>query len=373
MTVRRLGLIGSTAIGLASMLGAGLFVVFPEAARAAGSWVVVSLGVAGAVALCNAWSSARLAARMPRSGGAYVYGRERLGIAWGWLAGTAFIVGKIGSCATMALAIGLYAWPDHHRLGALFALVAVTLVNLAGIERSATVAVVIAGIVIVTVSVVLSSAEPHRAAGVLPDGDALGVLHAAALLFFAFAGYARLATLGGEVKRPTVTIPRAIALSVAIVAIIYTISLLVLVDALGADLPSASAPFIDILAPGSALRPVVSAVTAISIGGALLSLTLGVSRTASAMADDGALPRVVGTSNRHGTPWLAEIGAAVAAAVLVTRLDVGDAVVLSSVCVLLYYAIANAAAWTLGGRLGRFVAALGLGGCLILGSTLVIN
>lgn len=371
MSVRRIGLLGSTAIGLASMLGAGLFVVFPEAASAAGSWVFISLAIAGFVALCNAWSSARLAAQMPRSGGVYVYGRERLGTAWGWVAGSAFIIGKTGSCATMALAIGLYVWPEHYRVAAFVALVVVSLVNLAGIERSVMAAVVIAGVVIATVIAVLLSTASSQSVKPLPPGNISGTLQAAALLFFAFAGYARLATLGGEIKRPSVTIPRAVALSVAIIGTLYTASLLVLVNKLGADLLATTAPFLDVLAPHSPMRPVVSVVTAVSIGGALLSLTLGVTRTASTMAEDGGLPRRIGAVNRQGTPWLAQIGVAVAAMALVARLNVGDAVVLSSACVLLYYAIANAAAWTLGGRLGRGIAVVGLSGCLILGLSLV--
>ncbi|HWV26277.1 MAG TPA: APC family permease [Aeromicrobium sp.] len=372
MTTRRLGLIGSTAIGLASMLGAGLFVVFPEAARAAGSAVMAALAIAGAVALCNAWSSARLAARMPRSGGAYVYGRERLGVPWGVLAGGAFIVGKTASCATMALAIGWYAWPDHHRWAAVVALVVVAAVNVTGIERSAAVAVAIAAVVIGTVAVALLSSQSRDVAE-LPAGDVGGTLRAAALLFFAFAGYARLATLGGEVKRPAVTIPRAITLAVVIVGAVYAVSLWVMTTRLGADLATTAAPFVGLLDPASPLRGVVRVVTAVSVGGALLALTVGISRTASVMAEDGVLPRAVRATNRHGAPWSAELVVAVAAALLVTRLDVGDAVAVSSVCVLLYYSVANAAAWTLGGAVGRTIAVLGLAGCVTLASALLIT
>ena len=95
------------------MIGAGIFVALAPAAAAAGSVLLVGLAVAAVVAYCNATSSARLAARYPQSGGTYVYGRERLGEFWGYLAGWSFVVGKTASCAAMALTVGYYAWPAH--------------------------------------------------------------------------------------------------------------------------------------------------------------------------------------------------------------------------------------------------------------------
>jgi amino acid transporter len=110
---RRLGVHDAVVIGLGSMIGAGIFVALTPAAVAAGSWLLVGLGIAGTVAYCNATSSARLAARYPQSGGTYVYGRERLGEFWGYLAGWSFVVGKTASCAAMALTVGFYVWPQY--------------------------------------------------------------------------------------------------------------------------------------------------------------------------------------------------------------------------------------------------------------------
>lgn len=100
---RRLGTSGAVVIGLGSMMGAGVFAAFAPAARAAGAGLLAGLAIAAVVAYCNATSSARLAARYPESGGTYVYGRERLGPFWGYLAGWGFVVGKTASCAAMAL------------------------------------------------------------------------------------------------------------------------------------------------------------------------------------------------------------------------------------------------------------------------------
>ena len=158
-------------IGLGSMIGAGIFVALAPAAAAAGSGLLLGLAIAAVVAYCNATSSARLAARYPQSGGAYVYGRERLGEFWGYTAGWSFIVGKTASCAAMALTVGYYVWPGHAHAVAVAAVVALTALNYTGIEKSAlltrvTVAVVLA--VLAAVVVVISRLRRCRrfAAGV---------------------------------------------------------------------------------------------------------------------------------------------------------------------------------------------------------------
>ena len=121
---RRLGVFDAVVIGLGSMIGAGVFAALAPAARAAGSGLLPGLAVAAVVAYCNATSSARLAARYPASGGTYVYGRERLGAFWGYLAGWGFVVGKTASCAAMALTVGSYVWPAQAHAVAVGAVVA---------------------------------------------------------------------------------------------------------------------------------------------------------------------------------------------------------------------------------------------------------
>src|SRR5437868_694925 len=119
------------------MLGAGVFVVFaPASAAAGGVGLLVALAIAGLVAFCNADSSARLAALYPESGGTYVYGRERLGEFAGYLAGWGFVVGKVASCAAMALTIGLYIAPSAARPIGVAAVVALTAVNLLGVTKT---------------------------------------------------------------------------------------------------------------------------------------------------------------------------------------------------------------------------------------------
>src|SRR5262249_15403700 len=145
-------------IGLSSMIGAGVFSAFGPAARAAGSWLLLGLAIAGGVAYCNAVASAQLAAQYPTSGGAYVYGRERLREGWGVAAGVGFLVGETASCAAMALTFASYAvggslWAD--RVVAAAAVIVLTAANYRGISRTAEAARVLVGISILALVVVV--------------------------------------------------------------------------------------------------------------------------------------------------------------------------------------------------------------------------
>lgn len=223
---RRLGLLDAVVIGLGSMIGAGIFAALAPAAYAAGSGLLLGLAVAAVVAYCNAISSARLAARYPASGGTYVYGRMRLGDFWGYLAGWGFVVGKTASCAAMALTVGFYVWPAQAHAVAVAVVVALTAVNYAGIQKSAWLTRSIVAVVLVVLTAVVVAAYGSGAADparldIGVDAHVWGMLQAAGLLFFAFAGYARIATLGEEVRDPARTIPRAIPLALGITLAVY--------------------------------------------------------------------------------------------------------------------------------------------------------
>src|ERR1700754_1056317 len=188
---RRLGTTDAVTIGLGSMIGAGIFVALAPAAAAAGSGLLIGLAVAAVVAYCNATSSARLAAVYPQSGGTYVYGRERLGDFWGYLAGWSFVVGKTASCAAMALTVGFYVWPAYAHAVAVAAVVALTAVNYGGIQKSAwltraIVAVVLAVLAAVLVATFVSGRAVVSQLTLGSDATFFGVLQAAGLLFFAF-------------------------------------------------------------------------------------------------------------------------------------------------------------------------------------------
>ncbi|MFH8934314.1 APC family permease [Streptomyces griseosporeus] len=379
---RTLGVGDAVVIGLGSMVGAGIFAALGPAARAAGSGLLIGLAVAAVVAYCNAMSSARLAARYPASGGTYVYGRERLGEFWGYAAGWSFVVGKTASCAAMALTVGTYVWPAQAHAVAVAAVVALTAVNYGGIQKSAwltraIVAVVLAVLACVVVVCLTSGESDVGRLDVGASGGAGGVLQAAGLLFFAFAGYARIATLGEEVRDPARTIPRAIPLALGIALAVYVCVAVAVLSVLGSQaLGEAGAPLAEAVraagAPG--LVPVVRAGAAVAALGSLLALILGVSRTTLAMARDRHLPGLLAVVHpRFKVPHRAELAVGAVVAVLAATVDVRGAIGFSSFGVLAYYAVANASAWTLDpAPAKRVVPALGLIGCAVLAFSLPV-
>ncbi|MEU4250043.1 amino acid permease [Amycolatopsis sp. NPDC026612] len=373
--VRRLGLADAVFLGLGSMIGAGVFAAFGPAARAAGAGLLLALVVAAVVAYCNAASSARLAAIHPESGGTYIYGRERLGEFWGYLAGWGFITGKTASCAAMTLTVVAYAAPglgQPWRSGFAVAVVAaLTTVNYFGVHRSALATrVIVSGTLLVLTAAAVAMAAGPSAGGPLvawPGGG--GVLEAAGLLFFAFAGYARLATLGEEVRDPARTIPRAIPLALGITLVVYAALAVLLLVRLGPAALAASPDPIAAAVPGW-LAPAVRVGATLAATGSLLALILGVSRTTLAMSRDGHLPRFLAAVHpRYQVPHRAELAVGLVVAVLAASLDLRAAIGFSSFAVLAYYAIANAAALTLPGKT-RAVAVLGLAGCVVLAFSL---
>jgi APA family basic amino acid/polyamine antiporter len=374
---RNLGTGDAVVIGLGSMIGAGVFAAFAPAARAAGSGLLIGLAVAAGVAYCNAVASAQLAAQYPTSGGTYVYGRERLGEWWGFLAGWGFVVGKTASCAAMALTFAHYAVPGStwaQRLAGVLAVVLLTAANYHGITRTAglsriLVAVSVVALLIVVVAI-LSSGEAHGArlggSSSLWTGGVYGLLQSAALLFFAFAGYARIATLGEEVRDPEHTIPRAIPIALGIVVALYAavgVSALLVAgpDALAASrTPVATAAT---LAGEAWAVPLVRVGAAVASLGALLALIAGIGRTSLAMARNGDLPGWLASVHpRFRVPAHAELAIAFAVCVLVLATDLRGAIGFSSFGVLTYYAIANAAAYTQPPERRRWPRALNVAG-----------
>ena len=386
---RRLGTGDAVVVGLGSMIGAGVFSAFAPAAAAAGSGLLIGLALAAGVAYCNAVASAQLAAQYPTSGGTYVYGRERLGEWWGFLAGWGFVIGKTASCAAMALTVAVYAVPDREwlqRLVAVGAVLALTAVNLRGITRTARLArVLVAGsmaALAVVVAAILASGAGD-AANLSPGdlrGSAYGILQSAGLLFFAFAGYARIATLGEEVRDPRRTIPRAIPLALGITVAIYAIVGAAALLAVGPDALAASATPLATAVEGVGAawaEPIVRLGAVVASLGALLALIAGVGRTTLAMARNGDLPGTLASIHpRSHVPDHAELAVAAAVTVLVLTTDLRGAIGFSSFGVLTYYAIANASAWTQDRewrRWPRTLNALGLAGCLVLVATLPVS
>jgi basic amino acid/polyamine antiporter, APA family len=299
-------LFGAIMMGLGSIIGTGVFVSIAIAAEVAGADVILAIAIAAAVATCNALSSAQLAANHPVSGGTYEYGYRYLRPWLGFSAGWMFLCAKTASAAAAALGFSGYllnalgqdaAWLPYLAAGAVTGMVVVVL---AGIRTSSRVNIVIVAITLLALlAFVLAGApevDPHRFRFTL---DLRTLPRATALMFVAYTGYGRIATLGEEVVEPQRTIPRAI---IATLAISMTIYLLVAVTYVGSvdtvevgqkiRMGQQAAP-LEVAARGFSLNVhwliAVGAMTAML--GVLLNLLLGLSRVVLAMGRRGDMPR----------------------------------------------------------------------------------
>ncbi|HEY0814388.1 MAG TPA: APC family permease [Pseudonocardia sp.] len=379
---RRLGTADAVVLGLASMLGTGVFAVWAPAAAAAGRWMVLGVVLAAVVAACNASSTADLAVAHPQSGGGYVYGTARLSAGAGRLAGVAFLVGKSASAAAAAGVFGSYVLPSAPLAAALLAVVVATALNLAGVIWTARGAYALVGgtiavlLVVVVVGLSVSGGPVDSAvpavAPIVVDSGPFGVLTAAGLVFFAFAGYARIATLGEEVRDPRRTIRLAIAVALGITVVLYLLVAFALLHGLGAvRLAQQMSPLAALVdtrgAPG--LGVLVRVGAAVAAGSALLSVLVGISRTTLAMARGNDLPHALTRISGRGTPWLADLAGGVVAAGIAVLAGPAAAIALSACSVLVYYGVINVAALRL--RSGerswpRWTAVLGLVLCVLL-------
>jgi basic amino acid/polyamine antiporter, APA family len=384
---RRLGTFDAVIIGLGSMLGAGVFAAFSPAAGVAGAGLLIGLAIAAAVAYCNATASAQLAAEYPTSGGTYIYGRERLGPWWGFVAGWGFVIGKTASCAAMALTFAAYVAPGPwERPVAIAAVIVLATVNYYGITRTAALTKIIVVIVLATLALVVTASlsSSNGTASVhswdLLAGGWYGILQSAGLLFFAFAGYARIATMGEEVRDPERVIPRAILTALTIAVSIYLVVGASIMIALGpagvAATPAPLAAAVKVAGWEWAGLPVRLGAAAAALG-ALLALIAGVGRTTLAMARHEDLPRwLAAVHERHQVPHHAEVTVAGLVCVLILVTDLRGAIGFSSFGVLLYYLIANAAAYTQSSdrrRFPRILQIIGLTGCGTLALTLPLR
>jgi basic amino acid/polyamine antiporter, APA family len=380
MLRRDLRLIDAVAIGLGAIIGAGIFVVTGVAARVAGPAFIAGLLIAGVAAACNALSSAQLAAAYPESGGTYEYGYRvlspRLGFAAGWL----FLVSKLAAGGTVALGFGAAVgalWPDMSgRAAAVAATVGLTAANYFGIKKAGRLNTAVVGVsVSVLVLFVVTGAPAFKASNLSPFAPAgiRGVLEAAALLFFAYTGYARVATLGEEVHDPRKTIPRAIVIALAISFVLYVAVSLVAVGSIGAEAMGRSASPLQAAAgvfPTKGMARIVGVGAMTAMLGVLLSQVFGISRMIFAMARRRDLPRPLEHIHpKHGVPERAVL---LAGAIIVVVALVGTlkwVVAAATFTILVYYSITNLAALRMpieNKLYPSWIAVLGLAFCLLL-------
>lgn len=358
------------------MVGAGVFFVWSPAISLAGSWVFLALGIAGVIALLNALSVAQLSLSYPVAGGVYSFASRYVSARAGFLAGWLFLAGKTSSAAAIALIASAYFSPAHATWIAASAVIALVGVNIAGIRWTAALSAVVAVVVVgVLIAVSTSALSQEAASGPGFSGSPEGVLPAAGLLFFAFAGYARMATLGEEVKNPSRVLPRVIIFTLLGVLALYAFVGTAVFSHLGLAAAESVRPIVD-ATPASWSWIVMVAVALASLG-SLATVLAGLSRVSLAMAREGNMPGPLATVwSRTQSPALAEIVVGVSAIVLVFTLEPVWLVGASSGSVLLYYALAHWSAWSQPVHertLWRVIPVLGLAGCVLLVATLPIE
>lgn len=387
---REVGLFGALFIGLGSILGTGVFVSIAVAAGPAGDWLPWAIVAAGMVALANGLSSAQLAAAHPISGGTYEYGYRLLNPPAGFLAGWMFLCAKTASAATAALGCAGYLsllldLPDWALMPLGIAIgAALTALTLGGLRRTNAVNVAVVSMTLLALGwfVVSALSAPGAAAGTSAQppgaGDSAGlpgVLEACALLFVAFTGYGRIATMGEEVKNPGRTIPIAVSLTLAAALLLYVAVAVAGTSAAGPGGMAShvgqgkAAPLSSILA----LAGDNAGATVLSIGavtamlGVLLNLILGLSRVWLAMGRRGDMPAGLAAVSSGGAPKAAIVLTGVSVCALVVLRDVRTTWSFSAFTVLVYYALTNLAALRLprgSRRFPRWVAVAGLASCL---------
>ena len=350
MPKQQLGLGGAIAIGLASMLGAGVFVVFASAYQISSGLIFWSIGLAAVVASLNSAAIFQLARQIERPGGVYTYSRKYLNNNFSFLSGFAFVFGKVASIAAIALVFQKYVLPGQPFWPSALAIVTLTVINILGINRTALVAALISAVTIlyfVSVSLLGFAAPQGLLSSALeqsPTNPLEAVLVGAGVVFFAFAGYARVATLGNEVRDAKRNIPIAIVVSMVSVALLYFALAWILLNNIGPELVKTQTPvalLFEELTGNAWLTPLVAAIASL---GSMLALLAGVSRTAATMAEDDELPKVFELRNRFGSPWVAEVIIAAGAIGLSAIGEIVWVIGFSSFSVLFYYAVGQLSA-----------------------------
>jgi APA family basic amino acid/polyamine antiporter len=352
--IRTLGIPSAVLIGLASMIGTGVFAAWSPAYSLAGSALLFSLIIAASIATLNAISNARMAGIFPQSGGGYVYGKNCLGSPAALIAGFSFVIGKTASASAAALVIGVYLAPDHSRIVAVFAVLIVLVLNLRGLKLSVVamaVSVSIVVAVIVTLIVLSQLNESPREVTVLtPEPTTVSIFAAAGILFVAFAGYARISVIASEVKRPAFVIPWAIGISLTLVLVLYFFVAVVLLQfpqTLGSPSP------LDELATIFEYPEwLIQVAVVLAAGSALFALNIGIGRMIFATAADGPLPSSLAVvSGPRAVPMRAEILTGVVVLVLVIFGGIGLNLAVSGFFVLCYYTVVQFSSMTRKGNL----------------------
>lgn len=396
MLSKTTGLWGALVIGLGSILGTGAYVSVGLSSTFAGHFLVLAIAIAALTALCNGLSSAQLAAAHPVSGGTYEYGYRYLNPISGKLAGGLFVVAKSASAATAALAVTVFTlhvfehvMPSTVNLNTVFVsalsiglLLLFTFLVLNGVRRTNwlnTVLVLISVAGLLTFIIAAMSLDLRTASHQVTGSDNtvhehlevswLSVSHAAALMFVAFTGYGRIATMGEEIIAPRRNIPQAVVITLTIISLLYVLLGLAILRIDTGQLVSNNYN-IAYLLPDSIWQKIVLFGGITAMCGVILNLLLGVSRVILAMGRRGDLPNTFGKlSNDNQSAPAATWATFAVISVIIALGGIQFAWTLSALTVLLYYGITNLAALNVEKSkrfIPRWVSVIGLLSCFSL-------
>ncbi|MFN3927425.1 MAG: APC family permease [Pseudanabaenaceae cyanobacterium] len=346
---RELGLLGAVLMGLGAIVGTGVFVSIGTSAEMAGAGVILAIILAGGVAMCNGFNSAQLAASHPVSGGTYEYGYKYLNSWWGFTAGWLFLLAKSASAATAALGFAGYLaamtgidpfWCVPIAVGVVLLF---TILASLGITRSNWANTAIVLVTMGTLLFFVVGGTPLLMEGRLFNaswGSIGQVLQAVALMFVAYTGYGRIATMGEEVADPHRNIPRAMTITLFVSMAIYV---LVGVVGVAGGIKGESAPLVGVgqqyALPFSGEILTIGASTAML--GVLLNLILGLSRVLLAMARRGDMPTMLAQITKWGSPVPAVATVGLVIGLLALWENVKTTWSFSAFTVLMYYGITN--------------------------------
>ncbi|MDO5522858.1 MAG: APC family permease [Bacteroidia bacterium] len=385
--LRALTLKDAVGVGLGAIIGAGIFVVTGVAAGVSGPAFLAGLIVAGIIATFNALSSAQLAGVYPHSGGTYEYGYRLLNPAFGFSAGWMFLLSKLSAAGVVAIGFGSYFYqlaPVGSPLAiSIAAVLLLTIANYFGIKKAGTLNLIIVSVTLLSLIYLVFSGIPAASAEnfkpFAPFGIS-GIAEASALLFFAFTGYARIATLAEEVRKPEKTIPRAVIITIITAIVLYAAVSVVAVGVIGAESMAASKSPLQVVAEALS-APAVKTVTTIGAStamlGVLLSQILGISRMMLAMGRRNDLPTFF--QSIHRTHRVPHIGIIITGAIILLLTVIGSfefIVRAASFTILLYYSVTNIAALKQPRNeqiYGKAIPVLGLAGCVLMSVSLPLN
>lgn len=349
--IRSISVFSAIVVGVSAMVGTGVFVAWQPAYELANSYLFFALAIAACIAALNAISNSRMARVFPESGGGYLYGRECIHPIAGQIAGWVFLVGKAASASAAALAIGAYVSPGNEKFTALVAIIIVLLINLRGIRYSVgAMAILISIVLLVLVSLGIVAGVAESRSDEIPmqlssEFLSTNTLAAAGIMFVAFAGYARIAVLGSEVKNPRSAIPIAIAASLAIVVTLYFVVASVLLA--HPDSLITSAPLETLASLTGYPRALVEVAAVLAAGSALFALMAGLGRMIYAMAIGGHLPSQLGVlAGQRAVPRRADLIIAMVLVVITLVGSIGMNLAISAVFVLTYYMVVHVSSWT---------------------------